>query len=232
MRVAALISGGKDSMLAAHKIAEEHELCLLIGVIPAKQDSYMFHSVNLHMIDAIAKCMDLPLVKAKVSGIEEIEVDELYHELKGLEVDGICIGGLESEYQRKRFLKVCKKLGLEMLSPLWKVDSDIIMKEVSEKFDSIIVSVSAMGLDESFLGRRIDEKCIEDLKKVREKFGIHLAGEGGEYETLVLDAPLFKKRIEILNADKVWMKTWGFLKINHYEIVDKGIHDRFWLCSV
>ena len=221
MRIAALISGGKDSMLAAHKAAEQHDLCMLIGVVPDRDDSYMFHTVNLHMLDVIAECMRLPLKKVRVSGEEEKEVDELVEQLKDLDVDGICIGGLESEYQRKRFEKVCKSLGLKMLAPLWKADVEKLMKEVAEKFEAIIVSVAAMGLDETFLGRRIDEKCIEDLKKLREKYGIHLAGEGGEYETLVLDAPLYKERIVIERAERVWMGNWGYLRIDKFRRMQK-----------
>ncbi len=221
MRVAALVSGGKDSMLAAHKVAEEHEIVTLIGVVPERDDSYMFHTVNLHMLDAIAECMQLPLLKLRVSGREEVEVDELAKQLEMIEVDAICVGGLESEYQRRRFRKICEMLGVEMLTPLWRMDAENVMREVAEKFDAIIVSVSAMGLDESFLGRRIDEECIEDLKRIQRKYGIHLAGEGGEFETLVLDAPLYKSRILIEKARKIWKGSWGYLHIERFRMVDK-----------
>ena len=95
------------------------------------------------------------------------------------------------------------------------------MYEVAEKFEAIIVSVAARGLDESFLGRRIGERCIEDLKKVREKYMIHLAGEGGEYETLVLDAPLYFERIVIEAARKVWKGSWGYMIIDEFRRVEK-----------
>lgn len=204
MRVIALISGGKDSMLALHEVAKEHEIAGLIGIFPENPDSYMFHSVNLHLLDAIADCLGFPITKVRVSGIEEKEVEELTEQIRNLDADALCIGGIESNYQKKRFERVCRRAGLKLLSPLWKRDVEEIMEKVVKDFESIIVSVSAMGLDESFLGRKIDEECLKELKELSRKYKIHLAGEGGEYETLVLDAPLYKKKIRILRAKKVW----------------------------
>jgi len=223
MRFAALISGGKDSMLATHFAAQEHKLCMLIGVVPKREDSYMFHTFNLHMLDAIAECMDKPILKVYVSGEEEKEVDELAEKLSCIDVDAICIGGLESEYQKKRFEKICKRLGVKMLAPIWKMDPEEELRIIARDFEVIIVSVSAMGLDGSFLGRRIDEECIEDLKKINKKYGIHLAGEGGEYETLVLDAPLYKKKIKVVEMEKVWKGNWGFITIKGFDFVNKPI---------
>ncbi len=223
MRVVALISGGKDSMLAAHEVAEEHDLVGILGIIPARSDSYMFHSVNLHMLDTIAHCMALPIMKIEVSGKEEVEVEELAERLAGIDADAICIGGIESEYQKKRFEKVCKRAGLKMLAPLWRRDVEEIMEKVVNNFDAIIVSVSAMGLDESFLCRKIDEKCLEDLRGLSKKYKIHLAGEGGEYETLVLDAPLYKRKIVVKKVEKHWDGMRGYCRIARFTTVAKPI---------
>ncbi len=225
MRVAALISGGKDSMLAAHKVAEEHELAMLITAVPAREDSYMFHTANLHVVDAIAEAMKLPLIKVEVSGVEEREVEEFAEKLSGLDVDAICVGAVESVYQKRRIERVCEEIGVKLLAPLWRVDPELILREVAEKFEAIIVSVSAEGLDESFLGRRIDAELIEELKKVRERYAIHLAGEGGEYETLVLDAPLYAKRIVIEDYEVVRDGMVGRLVVRRFGLCSKNSKD-------
>jgi predicted ATP pyrophosphatase (TIGR00289 family) len=221
MKLAALVSGGKDSMLALHKAAEEHEIVCLVGVIPENPDSFMFHTPNLHLLDAIASSLELPIYKVPTAGEKEKEVDELINALRHLKIDGIVIGGIESEYQRKRFQRVADELGIEMIAPLWHVDPEEIMKEVVEKFDAIFVRVAAMGLDESWLGRKIDEKALEDLKKLNERYEIHLAGEGGEFETLVLDAPLYKRRIVIEDAKKVWQGSTGILEVTKFRLEQK-----------
>ena len=221
MKLAALISGGKDSMLALHKAAENDEIACLVGVIPENPESYMYHTPNLHLLDAIAKCLDLPLHKVTTAGEEEKEVDDLIEGLENLDVDGLVIGGVESEYQKKRFERVCSALNIKMIAPLWHVDVLEMMKEVVEKFDCVIVKVSAMGLTEDWLGRKIDLECLKDLMELNKKYGIHLAGEGGEYETLVLDAPLYKKRIVVEDFDVNWKNYNGVFEIKRFRLEDK-----------
>lgn len=227
MNVAVLTSGGKDSILALHKILESNfvskEELVLVGAFPMNPESFMFHTVNLHMLDEIAKCLDIPLLKVKVSGEEEKEVFELEKALMGLDVDALCIGAIASRYQFKRIESICKRGNFKLFAPLWGEDPEKILKEVASDFEAIIVSVSAMGLDESFLGRRIDLECIEELKRVNRRYGVNLAGEGGEYETLVIDAPLFRKRISIKKLEKSWKGSNGIAIVREYELEDKDI---------
>ena len=221
MKLAALISGGKDSMLALHLAAEQHDIVCLVTAMPDNPDSYMFHTPNLHLVDAIARCLEKPLFKIPVSGEEEREVEELREGIECLNVDGLVIGGMQSEYQRRRFAAICEKLGLEMVAPLWGKDAEWIMKKVAENFDAIFVKVAAYGLDEKWLGRRIDSRAVEELMELNRKFGIHLAGEGGEFETLVLDAPLFRKRIDVVEASVEWRRDSGVYSIQEYRLVQK-----------
>jgi len=201
MRLAAFISGGKDSILAMHKAAEDNEISCLISVVSENIDSFMFHTVNIHLTDAIAVAMGKPLYKVFVSGEEEKEVEELKKQLSILKVDGIVIGGIRSKYQRKRFKKIADDLSIELITPLWHIDERKILEEVKEKFEAVIVKVSAYGMDESFLGKKINDEIIGKLVELNEKYGINLAGEGGEFETLVVDAPLYRRKIVIKDYD-------------------------------
>lgn len=221
MRIALLTSGGKDSILALHRVAKLGEI-ILVTAIPRKADSFMFHTVNLHMVDEISECLGLPLRKVFVSGVEEKEVEELERGISSLEIDAICCGAIASNYQLKRVEKICKNLGVDLLAPLWGEDQERLLEEVARSFEAIIVSVSAMGLDETFLGKRIDEKCVEDLKKVAKRTRINLSGEGGEYETLVLDAPLYRKRIVVKKLEKKWEKVRGVALVREFEKIEKS----------
>lgn len=221
MRVASLISGGKDSMLALHKASEEHEISCLVSIFSRNPDSFMFHTANISMTDIIAQCLEKPLFKIWVSGEEEKEVDELSDQLSTLNIDGIVIGGIRSEYQRKRFGRVADELGIEMIAPLWHVNEKEILSEVSQKFNAIIVKISAMGLDESFLGRRIDESLIDNLVELNRRYGLNMAGEGGEFETLVLDAPLYRRAIEITDWETKRDSMVSQLEIREFRLVEK-----------
>ncbi len=222
MRVACLVSGGKDSMLALHRASEEHQIVCLVSIFSRNPESFMFHTANISMTDVIAGCLELPIFKIWVSGEKEREVDELADQLSALNIDGIVIGGIRSEYQRKRFQKVADTLGVEMIAPLWHVDEDKIMTEVAERFSAIIVKVSAMGLDESFLGRRIDSDLIERLRELNRKYGVNMAGEGGEFETLVLDAPLYKRAIEVSEWSLKRENMVSQIEIRDYRLIEKN----------
>jgi predicted ATP pyrophosphatase (TIGR00289 family) len=227
MRTVVLTSGGKDSILALHrildrKLVEKREI-ILFGVIPKNPESFMFHTVNLHMLDAISKCLEIPLFKAEVSGEEEREVLELEEALLNLDAEAICIGAIASRYQLKRIDAICKKHGLRLFAPLWGEEPEKILNEVANRFEAIITSVSAMGLDESFLARKIDHSCIEHLKMVSAKYGVSLVGEGGEYESLVLNAPLFRRRISIKKLEKTWRGSTGVAVVREYVLEDKDI---------
>jgi uncharacterized protein (TIGR00290 family) len=91
---------------------------------------------------------------------------------------------------------VTERLGLKLFAPLWKMDPLTLMREVAKRLDAMIVVCAADGLGENILGKKIDEKIIDVLLSVQKSRRIHLAGEGGEYESLVLNAPCFSAPIE------------------------------------
>jgi diphthine-ammonia ligase len=223
MKIAALISGGKDSVFAIHKALEEgHEVTHLISIIPARDDSYMYHSINLHMVELISAASEIPLIQQQSSGIKELELDDLTLALKKVNVDGVSVGAIESQYQASRVQKICDSLGLKVYAPLWHRDPEELLYEMAKVLDIRIVRVAANGMDQSWLGRPINVNSIENLKALNRRYMVHMAGEGGEYETVVLDAPFFKKRIEIVKSEVEWEGDAGSLKILDARLVDKN----------
>jgi diphthine-ammonia ligase len=224
MKLAALVSGGKDSIFAIYKAFEEgHEVTHLINIIPARSDSYMYHSINLHMVELISAACEIPLIQQQSSGIKELELDDLTLALKKVNVEGISVGAIESQYQAGRVQKICDSLGrLKVYTPLWHRDPEELLNEMAKVLDIRIVRVAADGLDKSWLGRPINVNSIENLKALNRRYMVHMAGEGGEYETVVLDAPFFKKRIEIVKSEVEWEGDSGSLKILEAKLVDKS----------
>lgn len=221
MKLAALFSGGKDSSLAIYKALQEgHEVTDLVTIKPENKDSFMFHSSNIHLTDLISKACGIPLTSMSSKGKKEQELDDLKKALEKVKVDGVIAGAIESEYQTSRVKNICNELGLEIYTPLWQKDPESLLREMIELMDIRIVKVAAGGMDESWLGRRFDENIIKDLKALNRKYGVHLAGEGGEYETLVLDAPYYRKKINLLSTENTWMGDHGAMRVIQAELVD------------
>ena len=223
MQVAVLTTGGKDSVLALHRALKQgYSVKYLVSVFSLRKDSWMFHTSNIHLVNLIAEAVEIPLMKVETSGIKEKEVEDLKRLIENLDVEGIVSGAIASTYQKIRIEKICKQLSLKSITPLWGESPLKILKEILNlKFEVIITMVSAYGFNDEWLGRKINEKTIEDLKILNRKYKISLVGEGGEYETLVLDTPFFKKRIRIVKTEKVWDGQSGQLLIRKAKLEAK-----------
>ncbi|MEM3700812.1 MAG: TIGR00289 family protein [Candidatus Bathyarchaeia archaeon] len=223
MRVAVLATGGKDSTLALQKVLSQgYEVKCLVSMIPLREDSWMFHYPNIRLVDLFSKAVEIPLVKAETSGIKEREVEDLKRVIEKLDIDAIVSGAIASNYQKTRVEKICQQLELKCLTPLWQRNPIEILEEiVNLKFHVIITGVYALGFSREWLGRKIDEKTIKALKELNRQYGVSIVGEGGEYETLVLDAPFFKKRIKIVEAEKIWKNQTGYILITSARLESK-----------
>jgi diphthine-ammonia ligase len=204
MRLGILFSGGKDSTLALHKVAKKEEIKCLITVQSENKYSYMFHTPNIEVTSLQAEALNLPLLRETTEGKPEEELKDLEkvikQAIKDFKIDGIVTGAIESAYQSKRIQYICDQLDISCCNPLWKKNQRTILEEMLSKgFKVIISGVFAYPLNTDWLGKEIDLELIERLVQLQKKYGVSPSGEGGEIETTVLDAPLFRKRIEILD---------------------------------
>jgi len=221
---AVLISGGKDSALALHRVLKEgHRVKYLVTMIPQRDDSWMFHYPNIRLTALFSEAVGIPLVKSETMGLKDQEVQDLKDLLSTLDVEGIVAGAIASNYQKSQIEALCSELGLKAVFPLWKEDPLNLLKELlREGFEVIFVGVYAYGFSRSWLGRRLDEDAIRELLDLNKRLGISLVGEGGEYESLVLDAPFFKKRISLIRVEEVWKEDSGYLSIHEARLVEKN----------
>jgi predicted ATP pyrophosphatase (TIGR00289 family) len=202
--VAVLFSGGKDSTRTVEWCLQNHRVKYLLTFFPKNKESYMLHSVDLDVTKLASKALGLKQKRIAVSGEKEKEVEEMEEAIKRLKVDAIACGGIASSYQKIRFEKIARELGIKLFAPFWGIDGEKFLREtVDLGYEVIIVSVSSLGLDKSWLGRKIDHQTVDELVKLK-KFGLNIVFEGGDAETLVLDGPIFKKRIEIIESEIVW----------------------------
>ncbi len=202
-RLAALFSGGKDSTHAIF-LAEQAGFTVerLVTARPARDDSYMFHTPNLDLARLAAEAMGIPLIEVPVSGEPEAEVADLERGLRPLaesgEVDGLLAGAIASDYQWARVAEVGHRLGLASYTPLWRVRPELVMRDaLASGLKFMIVAAQTEGLTPEWLGHTFDGPLLEQLFGTAKTHRFNAAGEGGEFETLVTDGPLFGRRIRI-----------------------------------
>lgn len=185
----------------------------------------MFHTPNILLAEKQAEAIGLPIIMHKTKGIKEEELKDLKKAIqeakKKYNIQGLVTGAVASIYQASRIKSLCEELDIECINPLWKKDQIGVLKEViKEKFDVMIMGVFALGMDK-FLGKKIDKVFIQDIKKLQDKYGVNPAGEGGEFESLVLDAPFFKKKIIIKKSHELGKTDSKILKIDEIELKEK-----------
>lgn len=221
MRLASLYSGGKDSTFSLY-LAEQmgHDVPYLVNILPEDESSWIFHTPNLGLVPLMAESMGKRLVTAPSSGTEEGDMEGLCKALEGLDIDGVVTGAIWSDYQWDRMNMVCGDLGLKVVTPMWRKNQDMLMDQfLSSGIRAIIVGCYAEGLDESWLGRQIDEGSVMELKNLRDRYGISIMGEGGEYESLTLDSPMHSRPISIKSFEKDWKKGAGTLRVTSAELL-------------
>ena len=207
MKVGVLFSGGKDSTFAAWLAKKQgYEISCLISIISKNPESYMFHTPSISKTKKQAEVMDLPLIIKETSGIKEEELKDLEYAIQKAkekyQIKGIVTGAVESIYQASRIQTICNKLNLECFNPLWQKNQiELLQDLIKEKFRVIVTGVFAYPLNGSWLGREINHDFILDITKLNERYEINPAGEGGEFETFVLECPLFKSPLKVKGAN-------------------------------
>ena len=218
MKLGVLFSGGKDSYLALQYASEEHDISCLITLDSKREDSWMFHTPTIEWTKLQAQSMEIEHLVQYTSGIKEDELTDLRNIINSAiskySIEGIVSGALASVYQTTRIQKICNEFGLWCFNPLWQLPQEVLLKELlSSKIDSIITGVAAEPFDASWLCRQIDSKCINDLVALKESHRINPAGEGGEIESFVINAPLFTKKIVLSKSNKDYSNFSGKLEI-------------------
>ena len=228
MKLASLYSGGKDSNFSIFEMNKRgHDVVCLISIIPMTSESLLFHFPNIRLTNMLAQAIDLPMrtFRSDTTRLadEVLVVEKALASIKDeFGIEGIVHGGISSNFQKRNFNEVCKKFGLFTFSPLWNLEpSNYLRNLIDEKFEVVIVSVSALGLDRKWLGTLLDHDNVKKLESLSLRYGFNLNFEGGEAETIVVDCPLYKKKLRIKQGVVKWYGENGIFEITDYELIDK-----------
>lgn len=225
MDLAALFSGGKDSVFSIYKAqALGHHVKCLITLVPSSDESHLLHHPNILLTELQAESLGLPQIISSAKSPDtksELELlrTALIEAKSKYGITGLVHGGILSEFQKARFEGTARDLGLDVLAPHWKrVQKQYMHEIVSSGIVFIISSVSCDGLDKSWLGRKITRDDLHQLEILSEKYKFNLSFEGGEAETFVVDCPLFSNPIKVIESRTYWDGYRGRFEILQAEI--------------
>ena len=225
-----LFSGGKDSSWALYRALERDRSVERLVTVHPEGDSYMYHVPATELATLAAESIGISLVDVRpddfgaddvsdssAQGDAELQpleatLSELDAELDG-GIAGLTAGAVESEYQTSRIEAMADRLGADLFAPLWQRDPTTLAEEMLDAgLEITIIQVAAAGLDESWLGRTLDADALAELQELNDEYGVHVLGEGGEFETLVTDGPHMNRPVE-LDYTTEWDGTRGTIVV-------------------
>ncbi|KAG9285365.1 hypothetical protein G9A89_010840 [Geosiphon pyriformis] len=215
-------------------------------------DSFLYQTVGHEAIEYYAECMGLPLYRRQIfgnsvftgpeyhitKGDETEDLFELLNDVKKKhpELQGVSVGAILSNYQRVRVEHVCDRLELMSLAYLWRRNQKELLKEMIEaKIDAIMIKVAAMGLKPLHLGKSIGEmysylcnivSLLYEHCHENKKYDVHVCGEGGEYETLTLDCPLFVKSLRVEETETIIHSDDAFAPVAYLRIKKLALKEK------
>ncbi|KAG0256494.1 hypothetical protein BG011_004463 [Mortierella polycephala] len=241
--------GGKDSFYNLMQcVANGHTVIALGNLHPRPQDnkdeldSYMYQTVGHDVIHLYKDCLDLPLYRQEIKGrpIEqgsdyvataEDETEDLYellHKAKTAhpDLEAVSVGAILSNYQRIRVEHVCERLGLMTLGYLWQRNQEELLYEMAQSgVNAILIKIAAIGLKKQHLGQSIGD-MFPYLCRMNQEYDLHICGEGGEYETITLDCPLFKRRIVVDESEIVIHSDDAFAQVAYLRFKSLHLEDK------
>ncbi|XP_063690284.1 diphthine--ammonia ligase-like [Bolinopsis microptera] len=250
-KVVALVSGGKDSTYTIHQcVSAGHDVVALAHLKPPPNkeelDSYMYQSVGSNVVEFVSRALGVKLYEREISGTpvaqdlgyertENDEVEDLYELLseikKETQITAVCSGAIFSTYQKNRVEEVCARLGLVSIAPLWEREQETLLQEmIDTQLQIRIIKVASIGLGKSHVGQQASD-LLPHFSSINQKFGFNVCGEGGEYESLVTDCPLFGYTIQIDSSEKVChshddMAPVWYEKFENVSLVEKPMLEK------
>lgn len=216
MKNAAILwTGGKDSSLALYEAKlSGYKIRGLVTFIPSEPE---FHAHPLGFMRYQAEALGLP---HHTLSVEEPFKESYQNAICSLRqkygIDTLITGDIAEVDGYPNWIRECSEYsGVDVLTPLWGFNRhELINKLLSYKFKVIFSYVKKPWFtNDSLLGERLNKESLEQLCTISTKTGLDLCGENGEYHTIVVDGPLFRKKIEILKSRKVKMDGYWFLDI-------------------
>ena len=232
MDVAILYSGGKDSTFAIeYAMKKNWNIKYLISVKPNRSDCYLFHFATVELTKCMAESLGIKHIYTTCTEADPIKEAQIIKDIvEKNPVDSVILGGIGlQETQINSIREALFPLGVDVFASHAGYDHFELMKEMINKGYEIIISeIAADGLGANWLGKRLTMKNINEFAELSAKYGFHIGGEGGSYNTFVCDGPIFPKKLEVISVEKIMDGDFsGYINITEHKLLDKIVTTKY-----
>ena len=228
MDVAILYSGGKDSTIAIeHSLNKGYNIKYLLSVKPTRTDCFLFHYATVEHTKELAKILGLRHILISCDVADPAKEAELVKDvvLKEEKIDALTLGGIGLQLTQIGSLqKALIPSGIEVFAAHAGQDHDQIIKDMIDRgYEIIITQIASDGL-KNWIGKSLNKENFHSFVKDSIKYGYHIGGEGGYYDSLVVDGPIFNQKLGVLSSRKVMESEYnGYVLIDNVKIINKNI---------
>ena len=217
-------SGGKDCCLALYRaINSGLDVKYLVNTVSEDGKRSRSHGVFSEVIQMQSKALDIPLVQGRTTNetYEEVFVNMLKR-LGKKGIEGGVFGDIDYQPHREWEENVCRRAGMKSYLPLWQEDEQkLVEKFIDAGFKSIVVTVNDKYFDDTVLGRKVDREFLSQVQGLAKTENVSPAGEAGEFHTLVIDGPIFKYRLALLDTEPITHDGYHFLQVHKSGLTEK-----------
>ncbi len=217
-------SGGKDCCFAVYRaMTNGLKLRYLVNMVTEDGERSRSHGLAAWVIQMQAQSISIPLLQPHTTrdNYETVFKDTL-HTFKQEGIDGGVFGDIDFNEHRQWIERICRETDMVPYLPLWEISQGKIMREfIGLGFEAIVVAAKADLFGEAILGRKVDLNFLQYLDELGKTKPSTPCGEAGEYHTLVIDGPIFQKRVEILETEKLQRDGHWFLEIVRADLKTK-----------
>lgn len=213
-------SGGKDAALSCCRAIKHYDVACLLNMISENGLTSRAHGIRTNVLRVQADAMKLPIIQQRTSWeTYEREFKAVVSRLKRDGIEAGIFGDIDLAEHREWVERVCREVGVTAVLPIWAEKRDDLLREfINEGFEAVVISVRNDMLGPEWLGRIIDSRFIQDISTMKD---VDMAGEKGEYHTLVVSGPIFEKKVRIIESVKIMQEARSILDITACEVVDK-----------
>ena len=209
------LSGGKDSVYALYTALKEG---LNVTHLMFIKTGGKGHLENKNVLKLVSEAVGIPSI---IAGSKPHDIQKA---LKKANAQMLVSGVMTTPEHLEYYKDILDPIGVKQYAPLFGKDPLVSLDEMHKLgFHNLIIEIdTALGSNKNWLGHEMNQAVIDEINQLVKDKKMNPIGEWGEYHTLVVDCPIFKKRVEVEKSKTQWKGSKGYFIIKKASLQPKN----------